>query len=34
MYEGKLNVVQKEMSRMDTDILGIGKGHFRVQITQ
>ena len=35
MYEGKLNIVQKEMNRMDIDILGIremkwlGIGHFR-----
>jgi exonuclease III len=35
MYEGKLNIVQNEMNRMDLDILGIsemkwiGSGHFR-----
>jgi hypothetical protein len=35
MYEGKLNIVQREMNRMDIDILGvsemkwIGSGHFR-----
>jgi hypothetical protein len=35
VYEGKLNIVQKEINRMDTDILGIsemkwiGSGHFR-----
>jgi hypothetical protein len=34
MYEGKLNIVQNEMNRMDIDILGIsetkwiGSGHF------
>ena len=35
MYKGKLNIVQKEMNRMDIDISGIskmkwlGNGHFR-----
>jgi hypothetical protein len=35
MYEGKLIIVQREMNRMDIDILGIsemkwiGSGHFR-----
>jgi hypothetical protein len=35
MYEGKVNIVQEEMNRMNIDILGIsemkwiGKGHFR-----
>ena len=35
MYEGKLNIVQREMNPMDLDILGIGEmtwigsGHFR-----
>jgi hypothetical protein len=35
MYEGKLNIVKKEMNRMDIDILGISEmkwtssGHFR-----
>jgi len=35
MYEGKLNIVQREMNRMDIGILGIsemkwiGSGHFR-----
>jgi hypothetical protein len=38
MYEGKLNIVQREMNRMDIDILGIsemkwiGSGHFRSAI--